>query len=464
MVKPSYFTRVQRGYMPLWTFIAFLCIFIFSGCDNTVTASVSTPKETVAVPQVSSTPNSVSPTHSLNVQPTVPVQITPAPSNLSTNTPSASLFITPLSNLPEVDLTTAWGKNALTHDVPTVMTDNKHSFVYETITPDAQFVLGLVTNPNFGSEVSKVVLLNVANQQIDLVQKLTDPQAQIVGSAADNDWIVWSVATQQPNFGDWTIYSYNRQTHQISTIAKAPTASDGQLIPGPLNLPKVDHGIVVWSEGYVNKLSSLAVPTIIKSYDLKNGQQSILAKNGFGPVISWPNIAWTQSSDIPNTEVQGALKSSIVIKNLETSEQKTLRYPDSPRFFYLSGNTIVWVDAVGYNLYLSDTSDSVPQLIIHTTDTDIIQFPTVNERIVAWSSYTKNQVFDRKQNRLITLSNVESLVQAGLWQSQTTAYGKAFVWLSVNNEQPSTSSGKTALSPSRIYKVIDITQLPITPP
>ena len=475
MVRLSVFTYNRRGQWPFLILIIFIGSFTLAAYDSatpfTLSGTATSTIETT-IPPTNTLPATTS-TTSGTAKTLVPVSTTPttAIATASVLTPSTSLNTlgptldtTPASTLPDIDIETAWGKNLPIYDVSTVMPDKTHTFTFITATPDAKFMFGEIASPKFGIEAQKVILLNVTTQEITVLQQFSDPMSQVLGGAADANWIVWAVAAQQPGLSDWILYSYNRQTQKVVSFAKAPTAADGSFLPSPFILPTLDHGIVVWNEAGTDPSGTVRNPTVVKSFDLNTGQQKVLATNGHGPVIAWPNVAWVQGLNTLSTVKPGAFNASLVVENLETSAQKTLPFINTPSYFDICGESIIWVDETQLSLYLSDFAGTKPQLIVHTDDpSDYIQFPTINERLITWVSYKTNQVWDRVQKRVVTLSDISSFVQLGSWESNNMAHGNAFVWFTINGNSPA-SVDKFTPSSNRIFRIVDSTQLPLTAP
>jgi hypothetical protein len=141
---------------------------------------------------------------------------------LSTSTLHASPSPTGHAYGATLNLATAWGAITIQR-LPTAV-DDKHVFVFENAaTPDGGWLLGAIEPRNFinnSTELSVVALYNIATHQIQRIRLLLHPQSQIIGATVDDHWIVWSEAPDQPNFFDWTLFAYNRQTGAVRQLAR----------------------------------------------------------------------------------------------------------------------------------------------------------------------------------------------------------------------------------------------------
>lgn len=307
-------------------------------------------------------------------------------------------------------------------------------------------LIGSIQPASFGTEAHKLALLEVATLKKTVIHQLPNPESQVIGVTVDEKWIIWSEASRQPDFGDWTLYAYNRSNGTIKTVATAPTGADGQPLAGAFLLPKVDQDTVVWPE------AQPGTPNIaIKSVNLVTGQSTTLTKAGLAPAISWPNVAWIEPTNEPSKQVVGASKGVITVQNLETGLKKTLLNPDTPLFFSIYKNSIVWVSGKGQELILTDLAETKQQIIATTSSSDTFQFPTMNDKLVAWSSYEKFGVWDRQQQKLIDFK---------VPVANELINGNAFMWISLSHEV----TDKTSTKPdtSQFYYLIDSSVLPTT--
>lgn len=131
-------------------------------------------------------------------------------------------------------------------------------------------------------------------------------------------------------------------------------------------------------------------------------------------------------------QAPGARKGLVVVHNLETGQKTRLQTIDTPLFFNLYQDTIVWINVTGKQIVVTDLAETKQQVIAHTDDLDeTFQFPTLNDRLIAWIGYKKAQVWDRQQQRLVTLED-------GKGQITEFVNGQALAWAvpgSVSEEQ-----------------------------
>lgn len=302
------------------------------------------------------------------------------------------------------------------------------------------------------------MLYQIGSRAVTEIRRLPSPTTQVIGAAVDQDWIVWSEAAQQPSFIDWTIYAYSRASRETKQVAAAPTDQSGKPVNGPYLLPKLDRGIVTWAEGVPGAADQFGIA--IKTADLASDTTQTLSNSGLTPAISWPHIAWVEIQAEESVQAPGARKGVVVVQNLETGEKKRLQTIDTPLFFNLHQDTIVWINVTGKQIVVTDLAETRQQVIAHTDDLDeTFQFPTINDRLIAWIGYKKAQVWDRRQKRLVTL---------GEGKGQTTEFinGQALAWTvpgGVSDEQRQTDR-RAGLRPNDgALNVLDTSQLPAQP-
>ncbi len=437
-----------------------VCVPLLVACD----AKSDSPSATLSATTQSQTDNLATKTNPAisTLTPTSdPTLATPTISIPTASPTSATLlaatptfsnpFPTPNPAIKRVDLVTAWGSAFKKSVVPMAIGEN-HVFILDSVTPDAKFLVGpIMPRRRFGSEAGELVLLEVSTRQPTVIHKLPTPATQVIGAAVDNDWVVWSEAAHQPDFGDWILYSYNRSTRQVKQVAQTPVDKDNKPLNSSFVLPKLDHNTVVWQEG--NTAVTKVLPIGVKSADLLTGQITTLAELGGTPVISWPYIGWVEATDEPSKQVEGAAKGVIVILNLQTSVKKTLKKPDTPFYFNMYQDTVVWITSHGKEVMLTDVNETYSQVIAQAERDDTLQFPTISERLVAWTSYTTEQVWDRVQKRLITLEAAPT--------SALHVNGKAFVWGIFGSVEQSLKDKRAGIVPNTTtYYVTDSSQLP----
>ncbi|HEY0607725.1 MAG TPA: hypothetical protein VGD58_32725 [Herpetosiphonaceae bacterium] len=361
-----------------------------------------------------------------------PAAQSPAPAaSQAAQVPQPSLLPAPAEahTTAAVDPATAWGNQLQPQSVPVAL-DGDQVFVPITVTPDGQSLIGSAIARQFGTAPGRLVLYEIDSRAVTEIRRLPTPMTQVIGAAADQEWIVWSEAAQQPSFVDWTLYAYNRTTRDTTQVAAAPTDSAGKPVSSPFLLPRLDRGVVVWAEGIPGAADQFGIA--IKTANLANGKIETLSSSGLTPAISWPNVAWVEIQAEESVQAPGARKGLVVVQNLETGQKTQLQTIDTPLFFNLYGDTIVWINVTGKQIVVTDLAETRQQVIAHTDDLDeTFQFPTINERLIAWIGYKKAQVWDRQQQRLVTLED-------GKGQLTEFVNGQALVWTvpgSVSEEQ-----------------------------
>ena len=438
----------RRWRRPLKRSLLFLALALpLSGCDfgdNTPNSSMPPPPTTVLATQTTK------PTDAPPFQPTQPIHPSipaPLPTGASTSANAR-------------DMNQAWGANLPIARVP-LLVDDQHAFILNAVTPDARFLVGSVVTRNAdehgGTEPGKAVLLDVQSHQATEMHVFPRKDTQMGPASADDEWVVWSEAAQEPGFfADWVIYSYNRKTHSVKQVAAAPREKNGELITGgPLVFPKVDHGIVVWSQ--IPPASIDNVHVLVMSADLVTGKVSTLTDLGQQPTISWPYVAWEgPRPDTPQTLTR-TQETCIYLLNLETNVTKPLKSTHNTSYFALYKGAVVWISEHGDQIILTDVDESKSQVIAEPGEAagGPLQYPSIGDRLVTWVSYTRTEVWDRTEQRLVYVVNPYGL------QGNSIANGNAYAWQSGGSpEQAAESQGDMGIMGITL-NILDSSQLPV---
>lgn len=326
-----------------------------------------------------------------------------------------------------------------------------------TATPDARYLVCSVdsrrSNEQGRAEPGVLVLFDVQTRQITEIHRAPLRTTAIVTAAADDNWVVWAEAAQEPGFfSDWVLYAYNRASHSMKQIATAPTDKNGAPLVGAMIQVRADHGVAVWSQPTVTNQSSGAVTSEVHSIDLATGQTRLLTDNGLGPSLSWPYAAWTRAENQPSSQIQGANKGTIVVRNLVTGSEKALIKPDTPSNFALYKGTIVWITADEHEAVLTDVDETYQKTIARAAEDDRFEFPYIGERFVVWRSPVSTQAWDLAQQRLITLET------KAVWGIFTV--GNALVWMSPPSASTINPTDADLEPNDRTIHVLDSSQLP----
>lgn len=323
--------------------------------------------------------------------------------------PATATPLDPVLQQNAVEIGTAWGTTPPIQQVAETL-DADHFFVANMVTPDSKFLLGTVFPRNIDStEPSTLALMNIATHTVQEIRRYSSKEDGSLGMDADEEWIVWSEAAQPPNFEDWTIYAYHRPTQVIKEIATAPTDAEGRPLGSrTFVMPRVDHGVVVWQAPQPQAEQGETVWPSVYMADLTTGETTHVADNGVAPDISWPYIGWVETQTELSEQLEGAYKGVLVVRNMETGETKHLQKPDTPSGFRLYHDTIVWTRGDGKAVVLTDVDETYEQVLIQAQrEEQYYQYPTVSERFVAWWSNEQAFAWDRKQQRLIALTEVD---------------------------------------------------------
>ena len=349
------------------------------------------------------------------------------------------------------DLADIWGKQINIIRIP-MMTGQSYRLGPNAVTPDGKYLVCVSFPPHLlddPSQPAKVVLVDLGTLKITEIRDAPLNGSQPYEASADDNWIVWTEAPQEPGFfSDWVIYAYNRNDHSIKEVGKAPRRKLDSSLPvrGPDGTAQLDHGIVVWSEGSPD--IEEPVTAIVKSMDLATGKVEVLTQNGLIPRISWPYIAWAERQEEPSTQITGPNKGVIVVLDLRTGTRKKLLGPDTPKHFAIHNGLIAWVTAQGKEVLLTDVDETFRQTIAYASGDDIFEHPSLNDRLVTWQANSRPQVWDQAQKRLVTLEN-DRVFTYFISRDR-------LVWLS---PIPGGDPNAPGASESRTINVLDTTQL-----
>lgn len=417
--------------------LALLLLLLLAACANPAAPPINPPvaAQTPAQPVASSPPSAP--------QAAPQPSLLPAPVEAHTANAVASA--------------TAWGTQLQPQTVPVAL-EGDQVFVPITVTPDGQALVGSAIARQFGTTPGRLVVYEIKSRAVTEIRRLPTPMTQVIGAAVDQDWVVWSEAAQQPSFVDWMLYAYNRATRETKQVAAAPTDQSGKPVNSPYLLPRLDRGVVAWSEGIPGTADQFGIA--IKTANLASGAIETLSSSGLTPAISWPNVAWVEIQAEESVQAPGARKGLVVVHNLETGQKTRLQTIDTPLFFNLYQDTIVWINVTGKQIVMTDLAETKQQVIAHTDDLDeTFQFPTLNDRLIAWIGYKKAQVWDRQQQRLVTLED-------GKGQITEFVNGQALAWSvpgSVSEEQRQ-ADRRAGLRPNDgMLNVLNTSQLRVQP-
>lgn len=320
---------------------------------------------------------------------------------------------------PSVSMTDAWGTDVKVETIPlTYGTD--YNLVCNAITGDGKFAVCVAWSVDWeehgGSRPGKVVLVDVANHNVNEIRTLPHNNTQAFDISADDQWIAWIETTNAMANSDATIYAYNLATNTLQEVTHA--AKLGPNIPmgttiGPSS-PRVNHGTVVWFEDALSNHGSVA--RVIRKLDLDTRQAETLAENAFYPKISWPYVSWLQGRE-SNPQITTYY---IDVLNLQTGVTKTLRDPYTPNFD-IYDKDVVWATRSG-ELVLTDVDETYRQVLMRGSYGENIERLTMNDRLIAWNSYEPAMVWDRMLGRLVDIPDrdARNIFLSGdylVWQS-----------------------------------------------
>jgi hypothetical protein len=320
------------------------------------------------------------------------------PSSTRTPTPSANAT----SGLPVVSPATAWpGAHILTIDphLP-----GGRMFGEVAALPDGK-IFGFTFTPSNsvpegGVEPrGDIVFLDLATLAIQKVASFLGSTSQVLYADGDTRWIVWSEASHQPDFPDWTLRLLDRTSGQIRVLASAAVAG-GYPVPGPQVAPRTDHDLVVWSAG-VNR-ATLGTHSDCFVASATGGPPQTLATDCVNPVIAWPRVLYDQHF---GPESGGY----VALTAMDLRTRQLIPLPVSIRnskYYALAGTAFLYTTEDNRTIHLADLSSGNDQTLLDVTasDTGYIEFPALSDRLATWAETRGGWAYDRAQRKLVQLS------------------------------------------------------------
>ncbi|PWK16457.1 hypothetical protein C7459_101321 [Tumebacillus permanentifrigoris] len=74
-----------------------------------------------------------------------------------------------------------------------------------------------------------------------------------------------------------------------------------------------------------------------------------------------------------------------------------------PKYFSVEGDSYAWSNHLNRQWTIGISENGEQKTLVKSGEADALQFLTMSQRILAWTSYEKTQVYDRKLEKLITL-------------------------------------------------------------
>ena len=266
-------------------------------------------------------------------------------------------------------------------------------------TPDGRFLIGCVLRDNFldtkGTAPGDVALYEIATGKVQTLAPMQRPDSQMISAAADDNWIAWMESDDADAY-NWSLFAADRATGEVHEVARAATR-DGHPVPGPLTFIGLSHGSLVWGQAIGDGITrgNLA-NAVVNRHDLASGKTETVATAAGSPAFSWPWLVW---EEFP---AGGQRRSKVT--NLETGA--TEQTDTVPATIVLDGGSAAYSAADLHSIWLIDdvSKPSSGVAIAHgIDDADYLQWPSLNDRLVAWSQDDASTVYDRAEHRLVHL-------------------------------------------------------------
>jgi hypothetical protein len=341
----------------------------------------------------------------------------------SSEQPSHVGLVTPSQFLPTVlNLGKAWPQVV-------VRTFDSSTWVEIAITPDGGAALGEALTRSVPHSPIGPAVMDRRTGNVTVIRDFTNRVSQVVSIAGDGNWVAWVEGSIQPSFADWVLYSYDRLSHQIRTLAEAPKSHPNT----PSLQISMSNGVIVWS-------AVEAPDGLFHVYSVNadgSGSLKVLAANAKGPQIVWPWVAYDLRPAGPGTSA------TLARQNLETGEVRQITGPADVSYFAFDGEALAWISAAMNDIFLQPKLDSAP---IHLHSGRYLQFVSLNRRLVGWGQDQGALVYDRKIGAIVQLSN--------LYDSYPVISDQALDWL----YQPNPNATKPF--EGTVWREVDLADLP----
>ena len=302
---------------------------------------------------------------------------------------NAATSPTPLRTL---DLAAAW-PNAKPRSLDIWHMTDGMAFIARAITPDGKWAFGEALGTHL--EAVGPAQVDRGSGQMTVLRRFTNPNAQVVSMAADDSWLAWVEGSLQPNFEDWSVFSYNLESHNILTLAAAPKP-DGVRYPTTQSVSvSISHGVVVWSAA--DNYEGVYHVSVINA-DGTGGKA--IASDARRPQIVWP---WVMYDSKPTSS---DVKVDLTRQNLSTGAIEHIKGPVSLSYFAYDGKTVAWVSGDAKELDFMPSLEATPEKLFAGNS---LQFVSMNSRVIGWGEERGAFAYDRKLNAIIQLSSLSGL-------------------------------------------------------
>jgi hypothetical protein len=271
-------------------------------------------------------------------------------------------------------------------------------------------------------------IMDRSTGKIAIIRPFTNPRAQVLGIVGDATWVVWVEGSLEPAFTDWVLYSFNRQSRQIRTLAAASKPYPNT----PLVNPSMSNGVIVWSA-----IEAADGVEHVYAINADGTDLRVLEANAVGPQIVWP---WTVYDSIPNSPSSHGTLSRL---NLETGETQAIAGPVDVSYYAYDGESVAWISGDTNGVFLQSPVTAPATQVFAGTHLDFI---SMNRRLVGWGQDQGAMVFDRKLRMVVQLSNLGNYYPA--------ISAQAIDWLYQPNPNASNPFSGT------VYELANVNQLP----
>jgi hypothetical protein len=268
-------------------------------------------------------------------------------------------------------------------------------------------IAGSVPRQKAVPKPAELILFDPNTKQYETIATL-DSTSQPVGVDINENWIVWSEVLDN-SYTNWNMHVYDRKTRKDQVVARSGKDAQGNGYHGPIWMPHLYQDEFVWSPATAQPTDK-GPSIVVQKYNIKTGKTDTLVERGGNPILTENFLAWNGPDENQN---------AAVFWN-RGGESRQVTQGKSVSFFTTDGDSIAWSGLQRQSgSQKTDRSDDYWELaVIDPTGNerlikkgppeDALQFLTMSERILAWTAYKKVQVYDRKLDKIVTLSEKDA--------------------------------------------------------
>lgn len=275
--------------------------------------------------------------------------------------------------------------------------------IIAAISPDGRLIFA---ESQIGAGAPTLVMIRKPAWHRTVIQSMQGG-TRLLGVAYDGRYVTYTQALAT-NSDQWVLWVWDSTSDAPPReIVRNAIDATGLAVPGPPNLPLIDHGRVFWVQGDQDGTDNLRMYTI-------SSQTSKLIRRGhpgtpftMGRLLLWPEM-----------RNSGALTmlSAISLDTLRMARlPSVLASVASPTSICADADTVAWIDATMTDLYVWRTSWPAPRLGVRSPESQPLRHVNAAGSIVTWDNTKAQWALDL---RTMTYAQIASGTgSTGAWGS-----------------------------------------------